>query len=167
MTNARISFRRLSGILESLLDSHVGIIRHVKELRRGAGEPDFFHYYAQACSTQAFSRQINFGHTGGASADPDRALAKTIGEAVERYCSALYDVEELPLCSFQDAPFPCVTPGEFALHNRGQYAQRGFLYVPFTPTTPVRWTPALDPLIGDIRHVPAAMVYMPYSYYQD
>jgi ribosomal protein S12 methylthiotransferase accessory factor len=167
MSGMRTSFRRLADIVDRLLDHHVGVVRFVKALHRNAGDPEFFYCYAQACSTQAFSRQSNFGRTGGASVDPERALAKSIGEAVERYCSALYDVEALPLCSYEVAPFPCVKPGDFALPNREQYARRGFLYVPFGPKTPIRWTPALDPLTGETRHVPAAMVFMPYLYYTD
>ena len=54
------------------------------------GAPSFFHYWALAADTGAFAEQRNFARTGGASDDADRALAKAIGEAVERYCAAVY-----------------------------------------------------------------------------
>src|SRR5207253_1863993 len=77
--------------------------------------PDFFHFYARACNTEAIGRQKNYADTGGASADRSTALAKAVGEAVERYCVALYEAEELPLTSRERAPFRCVDPAAFAL----------------------------------------------------
>ncbi|HSF30587.1 MAG TPA: YcaO-like family protein [Candidatus Tectomicrobia bacterium] len=166
MKSPRSSLRRLAGVLDYLVDDRVGIVSYVKELPKEAGAPDFFHFYAKACNTQAFGRQPNFSAAGGASADRGSAIAKAVGEAVERYCAALYEVEELPLSSFESAPFPCVPPSEFALYSWGQYEQPGFPWVPFDPTTPVRWTAALDPLDDETVHIPAAMVFVPYFFYQ-
>ena len=157
----------LPDVVEYLVDERIGIIRYVKEVPREAGAPDFFHFYARACNTGAFGRQRNFADSGGASAERSVAAAKAIGEAVERYCSAIYDVEDFPLCSFESAPFQCVPPGEFALYSRQQYAGTDFPYVPFEETTPVRWAPAREPGSGDIRHVPASMVVLPYRYDPD
>lgn len=161
------SLRRISDVVDYLIDEHTGVIKFLREEYRQAGTPNFFHYYAQACNTKAFSRQENFGRAGGASIDRDRAIAKAVGEAVERYCSALFQVEELPLTSYESASFQCVHPGTFALFSPEQYAEPGFLFVPFTERTVVRWVPALDPLLNEIIHVPAGMVYVPYYYYQD
>lgn len=166
MRNRKASFRRLSDVLEYLVDPRVGIVRYVQEVPRQAGAPDFFHYRARACNTRAFSRQANFSRTGGASAERDVAIAKAIGEAVERYCAALFEAEELPLTSYRDAPFRCVPPGDFALYSPEQYARPDFPFVPFGDVTPVRWAPALDPLTGETWHVPAAMVFLPYFYYE-
>lgn len=161
-----ISLKRLSDLSEYLVDRRVGIIGYVGELPRHAGAPDFFHFFARACNTKAFGQFENFNNAGGASISRDLALAKAVGEAVERYCSAIYDLTALPLCSYEEAPFPCVPPAEFALHSPEQYEQPGFMWVPFEESTPIRWTAALDPLTGESVHVPAAMVYMPYYYYR-
>ena len=91
-------------------------------------------------------------------------MAKAIGEAVERYCSAIYVREEFPLESFESAPFPCIAPHEFALYSPAQYARAGFPYLPFLETTPVRWASMTDPLTDAVWHVPAGMVVMPYFY---
>lgn len=164
MTTLMHPLSRLFDTIEYIVDGTVGIIRHAGELPKEAGAPDFFHFYARACNTQAFSSQKNFGDAGGASADRGTALAKAIGEAVERYCSALYCREALPVTSFENASFPCVPPTEFALYSDAQYAQHGFHYVPFECDTPVRWTAAKDMATGDVCYVPAAMVFMPYMY---
>ena len=92
-------------------------------------------------------------------------MAKAIGEAIERYSSAIFDVEKLPLSSYDSASFPCTPPEAFALYSREQYQQAGFPWVPFRRDVRVRWTPALDLITGQEVHVPACRVYMPYTYY--
>lgn len=159
------SLRRLSDALEYLVDDRVGIVRYVNELPREAGAPDFFHFYALASNTIAFTRQLNFSAAGGASADRGLAIGKAVGEAVERYCAAIYELDELPLCSRDAAAFPCVPPAELALYSAEQCERPGFRYVPFDDATPVRWVRAADPMSGAGCFVPAAMVYVPYTYY--
>jgi ribosomal protein S12 methylthiotransferase accessory factor len=156
---------QLAAAADVLVDRRVGIVRWVEESPREAGGPAFFHFAAKACNTAAFTRQRNFCDTGGASASREIAAAKAIGEAVERYCSAIYDVDELPLHAARDAPFECVDPGSFALYSDDQYATPGFPWVPFDDRTTVRWTPAWDAVDGSSVHVPGARVFMPYSYY--
>jgi ribosomal protein S12 methylthiotransferase accessory factor len=159
------SFRRLTGLADALVDDRVGIVRYVEELPPEHGAPRFFHYYARACNTGVFSRQDNFAVTGGAAADRATAMAKAVGEAVERYCSALYELHDLPLCSRADAPFRTAEPGRFALYSPDQYDSPGFPFVPFDDDTPIRWAPATDPLTGEAWFVPAASIFMPYQYY--
>ena len=152
--------------MEFLVDDHVGIIRDVREEPKEAGSPDFFCFFASACNTSAISRYKNAGVPGGSGVSTDReiAMAKAVGEAVERYCATIYHADEFPLSAFESAPFPCVQPGEFALYSREQYARPGFPYVPFEDTTPVRWAPAYDLTNGETCHVPVPMVFLSYRY---
>jgi len=169
MTHARTlpsgNFRRLTDVIADLVDARVGVVRYVTELPRDAGAPDFFHFYAAASNTIAFTRQVNFYAAGGASFDRGLAIAKAVGEAVERYCGAIYDLDELPLYTRADAPFPCVDPALFAHYNAEQYASPGFPFVLFDDNTPVRWVRGFDALTGEPFFVPAAKVYVPYTYY--
>lgn len=157
---------RLYDVLDELVDPRVGIIRYVEEVPRDAGEPDFFHFWAGAAGVEAFSRQRNFAKGGGAAVDRGHAMAKAIGEAVERYCSALYEIDDLPLTSYEEAPFTCVSPESFALYEGAQCDSPGFPYLPFDRRTPVRWAPAIDVGTGAECHVPAVFVYVPYYFYQ-
>lgn len=155
------------GVLDYLVDDRVGIVKLVEERLREPGTPDFFHFYGQACDTAAFVRQDNFAYTGGASQDRDRAIAKAVGEAVERYSSAIFDIEELPLVPAAEAGFECVDPASFALFSPDQYQRPDFPWVRFTPKTKIRWAEAFEfPTWREVR-VPAAMVYVPYYYYED
>lgn len=160
-------FDRLASAVDYLIDDHVGIIRSVQELRRQAGSPSFFHFYAYASNTSAFCAQSNFQNAGGASSERSIALAKAVGEAVERYCAAIYERDDFPLVSFAKAPFQCVPPEEFALYSLSQYSQANFPYVPFKKKTPVRWVAMVDPNVNEFWYVPAAFVVLPYSFDED
>ena len=158
---------RLFDVIDDLVDERVGIIRGVSEVRARAGAPDFFHYAAEACNVATFCGQKNFANSGGASADRKMAMAKAVGESVERYCSAQYVRHELPLASVESAPFRCIDPSKFALFSPEQYSQSGFPYIPFTKDTPLRWTKAVDLVSQEECHLPACMVYVPYRYDRD
>jgi ribosomal protein S12 methylthiotransferase accessory factor len=159
--------RTMADVIERLVDPQVGVLHSVKESRPEAGAPNFFYYRARAANTAAFTRMANFAQSAGVSARREVAAGKAIGEAIERYCAAIYDVEELPLVAYSDAPFPCAAPADFALYSPDQYARPGFPWVPFDSDTTVRWTAGVDLQTGDPCYVPAARVYMPYMYYED
>src|SRR4029079_7253120 len=154
----------LFDVLDDLVDDRTGIIRGVSEIPNQSGAPDFFHYAAEACNSLAFAEQRNFSESGGVSTDRRIAMAKAVGEAVERYCSALYVREELPLTSSVKAPFRTVDPSKFALFNAEQYSQPGFRCVPFTRDTTLRWTEAMELATQCNYYVPACMVYVPYHF---
>ncbi len=150
--------------VDHLVDDRIGAIRQVSEVPLQAGAP-LFSIFPHKPAIQAPS-QTNT--TSPIQEEPatsrEAAMAKAIGEAVERYCAAIYTKEEFPLETFESAPFRCISPEEFALYSSAQYEQPDFPYVPFSKTTPIRWTPAVDARSGEICHVPASMVYLPYIY---
>ncbi len=165
MTSAPVD-RRLVDLADYLIDADAGIIRQISEVPREAGAPDFFHFAGHSADTSAFVRQKNFNITGGASTTRGGATAKAIGEAVERYCSAIFDIHELPLHSYDAAADECVDPELFDWYSEAQYDQPGFIYVPFTHDASVRWTEATDLGTGQTCLVPACTVFLPYTYYQ-
>lgn len=160
------SSQRLEDCYAHLLDNRVGIIRYIMEQETDLGAPRFFRYVAQACNTRAFCDQENFADASGASVDREVAMGKAIGEAVERYCAAIFDINDFPLSPYREADFSCVDPHGFALYSDTQYAQPGFMFAPFTEDAPIRWAEMFDLVNGEIIHVPAAMVYVPYHYRQ-
>lgn len=164
MSQGRSSANRLLDIIEYLVDERVGIIHNVEEAHREAGAPALFYFFANACDTSAFGQQRNFGETGGASLDRRGAMAKAVGEAIERYCSAIFQADDLPVSSYDSAPFQCIPPCQFVLNSSEQYARPEFPFVPFHTGTRVCWTPTTEALTGQTWYVPAAMVYVPYFY---
>jgi ribosomal protein S12 methylthiotransferase accessory factor len=158
---------RLADALPYIFDSRTGIIGQVSEHPAETDSPRFFRYNCTAANTEAFGEYRNFAVGGGAAISREMALAKTIGEAIERYCAAIYDKQQFPLTSYDQAPFHCVHPARFALYSSSQYSYPDFMFDPFLPSSPVRWVPALDLQSQQQIHVPAAMVYVPYFFYQD
>jgi ribosomal protein S12 methylthiotransferase accessory factor len=90
------------------------------------------------------------------------ALAKAIGEVVERYCAGLLDRERTRFGCFDEASFPCADPETFALYSDEQRSQPGFPFPAFGRRTPVRWVEGVDLSTGEPCHVPAARVALPY-----
>jgi ribosomal protein S12 methylthiotransferase accessory factor len=157
-------FRAIARAADLLVDPTVGVIRFVAEQPVEAGHPRFFHYAAQACDTGAFRAQANFARAGGAAATRELALAKAIGEAVERYCAAFHEPDRLPLEPFTRLHGSAVSPEAFAPYPEQRYGSPGFPLQPFTPDTPARWTRLRDPLDHADVWVPAAAVYLPYAF---
>jgi len=149
---------------EELVDPRVGIIRDIRVLPVDDDEPDFFHYLSTACDTSAFGSLRNFGNNGGVGTTAKRAIAKALGEAVERYCSAIFDEGALCLAGYDELERRATLPDTFALFRPDQYAAQGFPWRPFTDNAPVAWTTGISLVSGDEVLVPAAAVYVPYHY---
>lgn len=158
------NIRRLTSVVEQMVDAKTGLIKLCYELQPEPDSPQFFHYYAHTSDTAAFSGQSNFRNTGGVATSRRVAMAKAIGEAIERYSSALYAIESFPLVSAQNAQFRCVAPAAFQYYNDAQFADPLFSYKPFNASTRVRWTPAVDLMDMSEVHVPACAVWMPYYF---
>lgn len=164
MHKTPLSLRRLQDILPDLLDPRVGLIQYIFEQPKEAGAPEIFRYVAEASNTRAFCGQSNFAIASAAASSRDMAIAKTIGEAIERYCAAIYDAQDFPLISYRAADFPCIHPDQFALYLPEQFEQPGFIFRPFTEDALVRWAPTVDLAQGEEVFVPACFVYVPYTF---
>ena len=158
---------RLTDALPYIFDRKLGIIGDVREHPAEVDSPRFFRYNCTAANTQAFGQYRNFAVGGGAATTRNMALAKTIGEAIERYCAAIYDKQDFVLTSFDKAEFDCVNPADFVLYSSQQYQFKGFMFDPFLSSSRIRWVPAYDLLAKAMVHVPAAMVYVPYFFYEN
>jgi ribosomal protein S12 methylthiotransferase accessory factor len=154
----------LLDVADALIDPRYGIIESVVEVPRHAGGPNFFTFHAQACDTTAFAGQRNFGSTAGSSSKRERALAKALGEAIERYCSAIYDPDEFIMSSYRDAPHGAIHPSTLALYSEEQYANPQFPFARFSTDLPVRWTTSIDLTDEQVVFVPASMVNVPYYF---
>jgi ribosomal protein S12 methylthiotransferase accessory factor len=156
---------RIVGLWDQLVDDKVGVIQKVEELPIDDDDPDFFHYYSKACDTSRFTAMKNFGDNGGASTDRYVAIAKAMGEAVERYCAAIYDPCAFRFAAYRELTAPAVHPDLWEAYRADQFAGPEFLWHPFTVDTSVHWTRGMSLLSGREMLVPAAAVYVPYHYH--
>jgi ribosomal protein S12 methylthiotransferase accessory factor len=160
----RAGVEPILGAWDELVDPRVGIVQEVTELVADDDDPDLFHYLTKACDTSAFTGLANFANNGGVSTDRYVALAKALGEAVERYCSAIFDYRDLVLAPFAGLAGRATPPADYALYLPEQYAAAWLPWQPFTEDAPICWTRARSLVHGDEVLVPAAMTFVPYHY---
>ena len=156
--------RSILDLWPELVDAKTGIVRDVVEFRVDDDEPPFVHYLSTASSTEAFGYLPNFGNNGGAATTARAAIAKALGEAVERYCSAFFRSDDLIYARYRDLHEPATHPDGYALYSSPQYEAPGFPWRPFDSDTTVAWTRGVSLVTGETTLVPAAYVYVPYRY---
>ena len=156
----------LFAVFDELVDPATGIVRELVPLPIEDDEPDFVHYLSTAADTSALTRLTNFANNGGVSTTQHGAIAKALGEAVERYCSAFFDESDLVVAAYADLPVPATPPDAYALYTPEQH-DRGLPWRPFTADAPVSWTPGTSLVTGEQVLVPAALVFVPYHYRRD
>ncbi|SVE50451.1 uncharacterized protein METZ01_LOCUS503305, partial [marine metagenome] len=156
-------------IIKSLYDKNYGIINDLIEVQPDSNTPKLFYYYSQTCNAKELGLYENFRSNGGAAINRYDALAKAIGEGVERYCSSIFHHNNFHLSGYNNADFNCVNPDDFALYSDDQYANPGpnFVYQKFTDNTIIFWTSAFELSSFKKKYVPAAMVYCPYYYHPE
>jgi ribosomal protein S12 methylthiotransferase accessory factor len=159
--------RSILDLWPDLVDARTGIVREVKELFVDDDEPGFVHYLSFASDTAAFGFLPNFGNNGGVGSSARIAIAKALGEAVERYCSALFRYADLEWASFFELGARAAAPEAFALYSPAQYAVPGFAWQPFTAASRVAWVAGTSLVTGADTMVPAAFTYVPYHYQRD
>jgi ribosomal protein S12 methylthiotransferase accessory factor len=161
------SLDRLLGVWPLLVDPVVGVVREIEPLPVEEDEPAFVHYLSTASDTARLTRLKNFANNGGVSITHSGAVAKALGEGVERYCSAFFDYDDLLVSAYRELPGRGTPPGDYALYTQAQLDSGDLPWKPFTEDTPVRWTTGLSLATGESVFVPAASVYVPYHYRPD
>ena len=153
---------QLLDLMETLVDSRLGILEKVWEVPKDEGAPDFVYMTAKTCNLDPgnSSPQEQFFIGTGVAVDRPQATAKAMGEAIERYCAVNCTGDDFPVSAYDSADFPCVQPEEFVLFSATQYSQRDFTYAPFAPETRVHWIAGIDLITRDTIFVPAQMVFL-------
>ena len=98
----------------------------------------------------------------GSAFTPEVAKARAIGEAIERYCAAIYFDEKMIFDSYQNLESDAIHPERYALFSARQYAQPDFPYVRFIENSRVNWTRGHSFTKDNPELVPAAFTYLPY-----
>jgi ribosomal protein S12 methylthiotransferase accessory factor len=155
---------RILGLFDVLVDRKVGVIQRVTDLPLDHDDPEFFHYFSRACDTARFTPWSNFAHNGGASVHRAVAIAKALGEGVERYCAAIFRRDDLLLAPFKEVRQKATPPELFRVYRDDQFGQPGFPWQPFTDESPVHWTEGTSLMSGEPVLLPAAAVFIPFRY---
>lgn len=145
-----------------LLDPACGVIKSIIPNTLEPGDPHIQAFGAITCRTERLNFNPMAHRMGGAAINSDAALAATIGEAVERYCAAYYEPEELVFATYKEVEADAVHPSKFGLFSKRQYAKPGFPYKPLTTDSPITWTWGYSLQRQKPTLVPAALTYLPF-----
>jgi ribosomal protein S12 methylthiotransferase accessory factor len=145
-----------------LVDPLCGVVRSVMPNLAEQGDARIYTFGAIGCQASPLSIEPQLVHAGGAATNEDQALVATIGEAVERYCSAYCDPDDLVYGSYQDFRDDAVHPAQFGLYSDRQYADPEFPFRRFTEQTRLSWTWGYSLQHEKPRLIPALLTYFPF-----
>lgn len=152
--------------LRGLVDPKTGVVGEVRLLSLTERDPVVFMAHAAPASTVPITGLEAANRGAACSAVPERAVIRAVGESVERYCSAIFDVEELRLASMEELGSGgerYVAPGDVYPFTAAQYDEPGFPYRSMAGRR-LRWVPG-RPVGGDeLVWLPAGCVYVPYLF---
>jgi ribosomal protein S12 methylthiotransferase accessory factor len=148
-----------------LLSPKVGIFSAFEQMKADDGDVQLFYYRVKVADIAKYTRWPRLSHRAlgqRASLIREVAMARALGEGVERYCSGMYDEDELPYAARREIAELAVHPQQFALFSERQYQAKTFPYVRFTEDNRVRWTLGYSLTRQRPVYVPAICVYVPY-----
>ncbi len=152
------------------IDEHFGFAKWICRVPLGGRCPNTFQYIGkiqatnEVCPDRVKTEPALWA--GGMDIDHLRAYRSCIFESIERYASALVDLEGLVTGSeieMIQAGFNMWRSEEFDLFSPEQY-EAGISYDRWKPESVLRWKSCLS-LCDDITiYVPAQFIYAPYSF---
>jgi ribosomal protein S12 methylthiotransferase accessory factor len=147
------------GTLPDLLDPETGIITGINFYKVRADDPQFEHCHATITDTGRLTGGLTIPGTGGTALTREVALAKAIGESVERYCGEFCHPDSITVSPFRDIRACAIDAARFALFHPTQYGPR-FPFQAASQDAATSWTPARSLTDGRDVLVPAAMVHV-------
>jgi len=151
--------------MAAVVDPVSGIVRSILPNWLEQGDAHIFAFGAISNQASPLAIGPQIVHAGGAAILKDQAIAATVGEAVERYCSAHADPDELIFGSYDDLKDEAVHPSSLCLYSQRQYESPGFPFKPFTPDVGVTWTWGFSLQHQKPVLIPASLTYLPFYIY--
>jgi ribosomal protein S12 methylthiotransferase accessory factor len=161
----RSELQRTLQALPHLLDREVGLIHSIEWHPVRYDDPKFVHCIATLGDISRFTGRACNRVTGGTALTEDAALAKAIGESVERYCGDLYDPTEIQFVPYREVRSRATDPRRFVLFHPDQYRSSDFPFAPVTEDSVIGWVKGFSLTRSEPTLVPAAMVYVPYDHH--
>lgn len=154
---------------QQLINRRVGIIHSIQEYRVSPSDPALFYFAGARANYNCFhssTRKIlpAIKNAGGASLSRERAKAAVIGEAVERYCSGIYDEDNFIYATFEEIKKDAVDLRMFVLYSQEQYSKKDFIFAKFSEKTKMNWVWGYSLTYNRPLLVPAGFVYVPYVF---
>jgi len=149
-------------LARSSLEGPGGFIRKVQQLLLFPGDPRIFLASAVTASLENISEVVVPGHQGAAGFSWEEAAAGAIGEAIERYCAACYEWNDLVYANQEKLGDQAVGMDRFSLYTSDIYDDARFPLVRWRSDKKGYWVRGKSLMTGKPAYIPAAMVYIPY-----
>lgn len=149
-----------------IISPEIGLLYQVVKLPRMNLDPLIISYGIWPGDTTYLSGENYGGRSSGCGFKWDDAILGTIGETVERYAAAFYNLDDSVYSSYENLAYHAVDPKEFALfhpqqHQNGTLAMHGMRE--FTSDVELTWFPTLDLTNGKQTYLPGQFIYLPFS----
>lgn len=147
-----------------IISNEIGMLYHVIKLPRMNGDPKMINYGVWPCNTEYLSGEKYGGRSAGCGFEWEGGILGTIGETVERYAPAFYNLDNGLFSSFKDLNKYAVHPKEFALFHEEQFKDERFGMSKFTEDIELTWFPTMDLTNGKETWLPAQFIYLPFNH---
>lgn len=149
---------------KKILSNEVGILSRLVKLPLLNQDPQIRGYGIWPCDTSSFSNEKFGGRSSGCGTSWDEALLGTVGETIERYSSAFYNLEESIEAPYKDLKQEAIHPDEFALFHPKQHEHPNFRIIPFDENANVHWFETTDLANGGKKVLcPGGFIYLPWT----
>ncbi len=150
-----------------LISPESGIINFMGQTTYLHSDPTFPNWGILPCNTSCYGPEQYSGRSGGNGTVWYEAVLATIGEVVERYCPAFYDLEKFTRRSYRTLDKNAISPEQVALFHGKQYSSEGFYFKPFTKNSELYWSSCYNLITGEEVMYPASLIYFPWHVDED
>lgn len=162
-SHPRTELRQTLQTLPALLDAEVGLIQTLEWYQPRHDEPQFIHCHATMPDLTRLTGRICSRATGGTALVKEVAMAKAIGESVERYCGDLFNEREITYAPYTRVREQATDPRRFMLFHPQQYRAPDFPFRAVTAETIIGWVEGFSLTRSQPTLVPASLVHLTYE----
>ena len=151
---------------KKIIAFRTGLLHHIIKLPRLNFDPKLISYGIWTCDTLQLNGEKYGGRSSGCSYENFDSFMGTIGETVERYCPAFYNIDSMKRSSFAQKDFNAISPKEFAPFHEQQhefFEKNNYKMNRFDDDIELYWDKCVDILNGEEIYCPAAFIYLPWT----
>lgn len=141
-------------------------MRGLSKLPRLHKDPFVNAFGMWPCDTTMLNGEKFEGRSSGCNFSMVDAYMGTVGETIERYCPAFYDMGKMYHGCYTDISNLAIPPSEYALFHQKQHAyykDKKYTMGKFDERTSIFWDTCIDLTNGKNTYVPAAFIYLPWT----
>lgn len=164
-----LEMKKIIKQVERLISSKVGVIKGVYPAFTQHFDPQTFSFGTEKTDTSKFFFHRAPERGGAAGITADHAYVASMGEAIERYCCAIYEPQNIVFDSYSNLIRDncAVHPRDFALFTEKQYNRVNFPYKPLNEFSRVSWVKGFSLIRKQEIFVPAQTVFLPFTRRKD